>query len=145
MPEVTLRADTAKLLRRMSELRPLAEYAPIFKLAVYVAGPYSSAPQENVRRALKCAERLHVEGFAPYVPHLTLYWDMHYPHPYEFWMDLDKAYLARCDCVYRFTGPSPGADVETALAARLGIPVYITLSELKRDKADGVIKSRLWR
>ena len=100
---------------------------------VYIAAPYSSGdPWQNTCNAIFAAELVSKSGFAPYIPHLSHFWDHLIPHPYQFWIDLDNAFLPICDAVYRLPGASPGADAEVKLAVKLGIPVFLTLEELVR-------------
>ncbi len=106
---------------------------------VYIAGPYSSDPERNVRRALLLAERLIKLGFTPYVPHLSHWWHKIHPHSYDFWMDYDREWLDRCDYLVRFSGESPGADNEVAHARAVGIPIFSEheLIGLTKDVIDG--------
>jgi hypothetical protein len=98
---------------------------------IYVAGPYSTGDTMlHIRAAIKAADALMVAGFVPYVPHLTGFWHVISPKPYEDWMELDMAWLRRCDAVLRLPGESSGADREVALAAGLDMPVYTDLGEL---------------
>jgi len=48
----------------------------------------------------------------------------------EEWLRIDAAFVARCDAVLRLKGISTGADLEVAIAEKLGIPVYHTLDEI---------------
>lgn len=92
---------------------------------VYIAGPYTHGDVAmNVRGALEAADELLRRGHAPYVPHLTHFWHLLFPGPYEQWMRLDLAWLFVCDALVRLPGDSPGADRESAEASRLGIPIY---------------------
>jgi hypothetical protein len=98
-------------------------------MKVYISGPYTLGDKsKNIARALFAAEAVVEEGHAPYVPHLSHMWHLLRPHPYEYWMKLDLAWLSQCDCLIRIPGESPGADGEVAKAEELGIPVY-TLEE----------------
>lgn len=92
---------------------------------VYLAGPITSDPMGNTRRAVAIATKLLRWGFAPFVPHLSVYWEMSAgPIDYEAWLAYDFAVLARCDALIRMHGDSPGADREVAEAGRLGLPVF---------------------
>lgn len=94
-------------------------------MRVYVAGPYSQGDQAaNVRAAIDAADKLAAAGHVPYIPHLTHFWHLVTPRPYQWWLDYDAQWLACCDAVLRLPGRSAGADEEVALAAELGIPVY---------------------
>jgi hypothetical protein len=101
---------------------------------IYVAGPYTRPdPGANTRAAMDAGHRLLDAGYAPMVPHLTHYMELHRARPYEDWLQLDLAWVAVSDAVLRLPGESSGADRETALAARLGIPVYHDLGTLLRE------------
>lgn len=98
---------------------------------IYVAGPYTKPePIENTRRAIAAGERLVALGFTPFIPHLTMLWNLVLSHPPEFWYDYDNQWLAACDAVLRLPGESVGADNEVALAESLGIPVFHSLNDL---------------
>lgn len=100
---------------------------------VYVAGPITKGDiEENVRKAIEAANELADLGFAPFVPHLNYYWDMHRPRPYEFWIALDNEYLPYCDAVLRLPGESKGADGEVLLANALMIPVFHDIESLDK-------------
>lgn len=100
---------------------------------IYVAGPYSSDPEGNTYMALVEGQRLLERGYAPMVPHLSHFWNEVIENPYSDWLDLDLAWVAVADAVYRIPGDSPGADREVELADKLGIPVYETLADLLLD------------
>jgi hypothetical protein len=92
---------------------------------IYVAGPYSKGDaEENVRNAIDVANQLADMGYAPFVPHLSHFWHMRRPRPYEFWLELDNAFLPHCDALLRLPGESNGSDAEVRLAESLGIPVH---------------------
>jgi Domain of unknown function (DUF4406) len=98
---------------------------------VYVAGPYTKGDvEENVRNAIKAGNELADKGFAPFVPHLTHFWEALFPRPYDFWIDLDNQFLPDCDAVLRIPGDSSGADNEVRLAHSLGIPVFFSIDVL---------------
>jgi uncharacterized protein DUF4406 len=104
---------------------------------VYVAGPYSQGNvRDNVRNAYEAANELARRGFAPFVPHATHFWDLMFPKPYEFWLELDRDFVVICDALLRLPGPSNGADQEVALARDRDIPIFFdipTLSEHFRE------------
>jgi len=102
------------------------------KIKVYIAGPYSNGDMAiNVREAFKTANDLAELGFFPFVPHYTHFWHMLFPHPYEFWLSLDEAFLICCDAVYRLKGNSVGADKEIEIAKERNIPVFYNINDLK--------------
>lgn len=82
---------------------------------IYVAGPYTQGDVAvNVRNALHAASMLADAGFIPYVPHLSHFWHLVFPRPYEEWLKFDLIWLAQCDACLRLDGPSNGADGEVA-------------------------------
>lgn len=94
-------------------------------MRIYVAGPLSTGDvSANVRRALAVATRLLDAGHAPFVPHLSHFWDLVHPRDYERWMALDIEWLSTCDALVRIPGPSAGADREVARCEYLLVPVY---------------------
>ena len=98
--------------------------AIVKRLRVFISGPYTKGDvAQNVRAAIEAADLLLAQGYDPYVPHLTHFWHLLYPHDYEQWIALDLKWLSLCDLVVRLSGESVGADGETAEANRLGIPV----------------------
>jgi nucleoside 2-deoxyribosyltransferase len=98
---------------------------------VYLAGPYSTDPVGNTRRTIRVADQLVEDGWVPYVPHLSLLWDIISPYPAEHWYAYDLALMVRCDVVLRLPGESYGADEEARVAAEHGIPVVHSLTELE--------------
>jgi hypothetical protein len=108
------------------------------QVRVYVAGPYSKGDVAiNVRKAVFAADRLRNARFAPFLPHLTHFWHMLAPRPYEDWLDLDNQFIPCCDALLRLPGDSSGADKEVALAHSLRIPVFYTQEELQRHEIKG--------
>lgn len=103
---------------------------------VYISGPLTNGGQDvsgvtkNVTAACRTASKLWSEGFLPIVPHLTVLWDKVAPQPYPTWLKIDAAWLAHADAVLRLPGASVGANLETALAQRIGVPVFTTWDEL---------------
>lgn len=108
------------------------ERAPrLRRTRAYVSGPYTLGdPLANTRRAIDAANALLVRGYAPFVPHLTLWWDLQYPQTYETWMAYDFTWLDACDVLLRLPGESCGGDRETLHARIEGIPVYHSLDSL---------------
>jgi hypothetical protein len=99
-------------------------------IKVYVSGPYSAHMVDGTRNAILAAEELRKNKFLPFVPHLSLLWDLVCPSPYEEWIDYDLEWLRHCDILLRLPGESPGADREVILAHKLGIPVYYSVREV---------------
>lgn len=100
---------------------------------VYVAGPYSGDEEANTDRALAAGEEILAAGYYPYVPHLSHFWHQRYPHTYEQWMEIDMAWLARCDALVRLPGESPGAEREVAFARSAAIPVFFGMDQFRRE------------
>lgn len=100
---------------------------------VYIAGPMTGSgnPYDNINRGINAATALLDRGFAPYLPHLTCFWEAAIGgRKTSTWLGLDFAFLEVCDCLLRLDGPSQGADKEVSLAHELGIPVYLSLDTL---------------
>lgn len=102
---------------------------------MYVAGPISRfAPGGsqflNAREGVLVAERLRAAGLVPFCPHLSALWELITPVPYEAWMELDFAWIERCDALLRMPGESPGADREVAFAREHGVEVFDNEPEL---------------
>jgi hypothetical protein len=101
---------------------------------VYVAGPITSSGNLllNVKKALNVGSFLLKRGYAPYVPHLTCYWEIvaNEEFTYEDWLSLDIEWLSTCDAVLRLEGDSKGADREVSIALSKRIRVYHSLETL---------------
>lgn len=112
-------------------------------IKVYVAGPYTRGDVAvNVRRALVVADELADAGFVPYVPHLSHFWHVVFPRPYEWWLQYDMYWLRVCDVVLRLPGESPGATCEVEEAARLGKRVYNSVEDLLRRECPWPLHSK---
>lgn len=103
---------------------------------VYVAGPYSAPTlneiDENVRKAIKMGEQItKVENCIPFVPHLFHWREDEHPHEYEFWLNLDLRFLAKCDILFRLEGKSKGANAEVEFAEANNIPCVYSIEELE--------------
>ena len=110
-------------------------------IRAYVAGPYSHGdPTENVMQAMEAATRMLDVGIAPFIPHLSHFWNEVYPRAYETWMTLDFEWLGACDVLYRLPGTSPGAEREVALAGKMGIPVYYDLDFMLEELGNACVK-----
>ena len=99
-------------------------------ISVYVAGPYSKHMVDGTRNAILAAEELRKAGYLPFVPHLSLLWDLVCPSPYDEWIQYDLAWLNKCDMLLRLPGESPGADMEMAHAEKLRIPIFHSVKEI---------------
>ncbi len=94
-------------------------------MRVFISGPYTKGDVAlNVRNAIHAADAVLVLGHHPFIPHLTHFWHLVSPKPYEEWLAIDLVWLNKCDCLIRLPGESNGADKEVAEARRLGMPVY---------------------
>jgi len=103
-------------------------------LKVYIAGPLSTGVYSditrNVRNAIDHADSIMMLGGAPYLPHLSHFWNLFHVHSWEEWMTLDHEYIQLCGAVYRLPGESKGADQEVQWAMSLGIPIYHRMEEI---------------
>lgn len=101
------------------------------RLRVYVAGPYTKGDTIlNIREAILVGEKLRARGFCPFIPHLTAFWHIIAPSPYEEWLDLDNQWIPCCDVLLRIPGESTGADSEVALARSLSMLVFTDIPSL---------------
>jgi hypothetical protein len=99
-------------------------------MKIYVSGPYSKHMVEGTRNAILAAEKLRKMGHLPFVPHLSLLWDLICPSPYEEWIEYDLEWLAHCDAILRLPGESPGADREVQFAIETGKEVFYNIEEI---------------
>lgn len=105
---------------------------------VYIAGPYTRGDvAQNVRAAIFAAEHLAGAGLVPFIPHLTHFWHLLFPHEIAFWYEQDLEWLERCDMLLRLPGESKGADVEVAHARVLELPIYYSVAEVL-EKETGI-------
>jgi hypothetical protein len=107
------------------------------KTTIYVAGPMTNGSAHHynlakIHEAIEVSLRLIELGYAPYCPHLSVFYELMNPNriPYATWLELDRTYINLSDVVFRVSGPSVGADREVALARSLGIPVVHSFDEL---------------
>lgn len=99
------------------------------KKLVYIAGPISSAPIHNLKKAIDVWKQLYDNGFVCIVPHLQSTIELIYPIG-EKWYEYDLHLLYSCDLLFRIEGKSPGADLEVEFAKENDIPVYYDIEEL---------------
>ena len=100
-------------------------------MRVYIAGPYTNGDvAQNVRNAITAADQLLAAGHHPYIPHLTHFWHLVSPRPWEDWLKYDIEWLSVCDCVLRLPGESEGADIEVYNAELWCIPVYTNIKDI---------------
>lgn len=100
--------------------------------SIYIAGPYTSNPEENVKIAIHEGDYCARLGWYPYIPHFSHYWHMEIPHEYEFWMRQDEYWLRKCAAFLRIKGESAGADAEMAIAKEMGLPIYYSVFEVPK-------------
>lgn len=99
---------------------------------IYIAGPYTKGDvAENVHYAIIAADHVYKLGSIPYLPHLTHFWHLVSPKPWEDWLIMDTEWIRHCDAIFRLPGESKGADRECQLAREMGIPVLYTYEELE--------------
>lgn len=102
---------------------------------VYVAGPFRSENNwgiaENVHRAKQVGIQVAQHGAMPVIPH-SMTQDFHGIGTEQFWIDGTLELLKGCHAVVLVRGwqYSTGTRGEIAMAARLGIPVFETISDL---------------
>jgi hypothetical protein len=121
------RSDADELLPRPSPARiPL----------VYIAGPYTGADGWevacNVHEAEKLAREVVRMGAGPITPH-SIGARMAGTETYELWCAVTLEMMRRCDAVL-FTADwqrSRGARGEHQEAVRLGMPVFVTVDDLR--------------
>lgn len=100
-------------------------------LKIYVSGPYTLGDRtENVRNAMMAGKQLMSRGHHPYIPHLSFFFDLMWPHEWDRWMELDLAFLKTCDALIRLPGESKGADREVEFAHDNIIVVFNHIDEV---------------
>jgi hypothetical protein len=112
--------------------------SPTRRTRIYVAGPMTSSgnPYNNINRGISAATVLLDRGYAPYLPHLTCFWEAAVgTRNIATWLELDFAFLETCDAMLRLDGESHGADSEKAFALMHNIPVYHSLDTLCASEA----------
>jgi hypothetical protein len=106
-------------------------------MRVYIASPYTIGDVAiNVRRSIEAANRVAEAGHFPFVPLLTHFWHMMFPHEYEFWLCQDNEWLAVCDALIRLEGESHGADMEVEMAKARGLKVFYSVEEFLNAEAE---------
>lgn len=100
---------------------------------VYISGPLTTGMlTANVRRACAVADELLAHGYAVYVPHTNVLWEMISPpiddftKAYEKWLSHDFQWVLACDAILRLEGKSHGADREVELAKSAGVHIYLS-------------------
>lgn len=106
-------------------------------MKIYIAGPYSKHMVDGTRNAIYAAETLRKMGHLPFVPHLSLLWDLVCPSPYDEWIAYDLEWLDECDALLRLPGESPGADKEVEFALSRNITIYRSIMEVPDGRLRG--------
>jgi len=97
----------------------------------FMAGPYISNPEENIKQSLYWANIAMNRGYTPIIPHFYMhYLNKEYPRTEAIWREASLDILRKCDILARIPGQSEGADNECKLALELGIPIIY----LKEDE-----------
>lgn len=105
----------------------------IRRTRVYVSGPLTTGMlTKNVTHACQVAMELLRRGYAVYLPHTNILWEIATPadDPYETWLAHDFEWVLACDVMLRLDGESSGGDREVALAVNRHKPVYRSLDTL---------------
>lgn len=99
---------------------------------VYIAGPIRGGDRlHNLNQALVAYRALMARGHAPMCPHLNMLAAYGFNGQTDAdWLAVDLCWVEVCEVVLRLPGESAGADAETALANRLGIPVVHSVEEV---------------
>ena len=100
-------------------------------IVVYISSPYTLGDAAvNVKRQMDMADMLMNLNFIPFAPLYFHFQQMMHPRSYDHWIEVDKIWVSRCDCVLRLSGISKGADIEVEKAIELGIPVFYNVDDL---------------
>lgn len=103
------------------------------KKHIYVASPYTVGDQFcNVQKQIDCANRLIDMGYIPFSPLLmSVYLHAQVEREWQTWMEIDYAWVEKCDGLIRLEGVSKGADAEVEYAKKLGIPVFYNFEDIR--------------
>lgn len=104
---------------------------------VYITGPYSNDPTICVQRAFGAANLVLNKGGIPIIPHLTHFWHLFTPRPYEFWLayDLHMISTVKNIVALRLPGSSRGADLEVLFFLDSKKKVF-SLEEVQDERFD---------
>jgi len=98
---------------------------------VYVASPYSEGNKlQNTLDSITIGVLLISQGFLPFLPLLSHFWNEYSPHDYEYWMEMDEEWVIKCDIFLRLPGISSGADREEKIAIEHNKPIYHNIYRL---------------
>ncbi len=99
---------------------------------VYIAGPMTVGPrEENLTKAIEVSEKVWGQWYAPFVPHMSFFYNDIHPHTWDEWLDYDETIIKSCCALIRVEGESKGADREVEFARQEGIPVFFTFDDFK--------------
>lgn len=104
---------------------------------VYIAGPFRARTSWGIAENIRAAERLGLEvarnGMMPLIPHANTA-HFHGELPDQFFLNGTMELLRRCDAVMLTPNwaVSSGARGEVDEAERLGIPVFVNVSDLAK-------------
>lgn len=109
---------------------------------VYISGPITADTPAKMSHNVELADEkfrpLFDAGFAVHCPHWSYYskWahSANQRMTHEEWMANDLPIMERYDAILRLPGYSKGADMECEHARLLGIPVYVEMDDLLRDR-----------
>lgn len=100
-------------------------------IKVFLSSAYTKGRMNNnLFEHFDMGNKLIDAGFAPFIPLLNHYMEIHKLRDDKTWLSIDLEWLAQSDAVLRIPGDSDGADGEVARAEELGIPVFYTLESL---------------
>lgn len=115
----------------------------------FVSGPFTAPTragvEANIARAVAVGIEVARAGAFPVIPHAnTAHPDFEAVQPWQFWIDGDLRLLRACDCVVLVPGwqTSKGARGEIRDAHRRGLPIFDTVSELRRWMAQRLLVDR---
>lgn len=98
---------------------------------IYVSGPISRGDMvNNIRQAIDASNILVSHGFIPFVPHLSHFWNLMNPLPYETWIKMDLEWIKVCDAILRLPGLSNGGDIEVGFSESHGMPIFYDVQSL---------------
>jgi hypothetical protein len=102
-------------------------------MSIYVSGPFTKGDRTvNVRNAMIAGKELMAKGHFPFVPHLSFFFDLMFPHSWDHWMEFDLNFLDKCDALVRLPGESKGADIEVHHAQLQDIEVFYSTKEVPK-------------
>ncbi|KKL22090.1 hypothetical protein LCGC14_2438970, partial [marine sediment metagenome] len=110
-------------------------------MIIYVAGKYN-APTDgerlrNTNKAIDVGIEIDKLGHYPQIPHLTHWIEKRMDYNGEpsrsnsYWYEFDNKIIPVCDAFLKICkdGESKGADLEEALAIKLGLKIFHSLEE----------------